>query len=180
MSARSATGLRIGQVRRSSRPYGGAARREDSVRVGLAVALIFIVIGCGPAREDALTGRTYLAVVPQAEVVGTWSWRSAPSDLLQLRPDHSCSITPSMAEHLDNCGDTHSSPSAVHEPCVWAVERKPEGEGVVVMFQAPRRGTRSVGFGVFRHAVRPQVALLGMCGSGDAYALQKAGEPLTH
>jgi hypothetical protein len=148
------------------------------MRVSLAVALIVVVIACRPAREDALAGRVYLAAVPQGEVVGTWSWPSAASDLLQLRRDHTCFITPSMAERLDNCGDTHSSSSAVHEPCVWAVEKNPEGEAVVVTFHALRRGTRSVGFGAYRHAARRQVALLGMCGSGDAYALQAAGEPL--
>jgi hypothetical protein len=148
------------------------------MRVGLAMTLLAVAIACGPAGEDALAGRAYLAVVPQSEVVGTWSWPSVESDSLQLRRDHTCSITPSMAERLDNCGDTYSPSSAVPEPCAWAVEKKPEGEAVVVTFQAPRRGTRSVGFGAYRHAAQRQVALLGTCGSGDAYALHgPAGEP---
>jgi hypothetical protein len=148
-------------------------RFRKGMRAGLAITLLVVTIACGPAGEDALAGRAFLGVVPEAEVVGTWSWPSADSDSLQLRPDHTCTITPSMAERLDKCGDTYSPSSAVSEPCAWAVEKKQEGEAVVVTFHAPHSGSRSVGFGAYRHTAQRQVALLGSCGSGDAYALRR-------
>jgi hypothetical protein len=139
-----------------------------------APVAVLAAFGCGPAGEDALSGRSYLPVVPEKDVAVTWSWGDGGDSVLDLRPDHSCSASSGMVKRLVSCSDTYAAASSPRQPCVWAVEKKPEGEGVVVTFEGPNSASLSVGFGAFRSIKDGAVALLGTCGSGDAYALHTA------
>ena len=58
-------------------------------------------------------------------------------------------------------------------PCSWAVETRRDGEGVAITLRASGGKWRDVRFGVFRHAVNGQLALLSTCGLGDAWGMLK-------
>src|SRR5713101_3365036 len=115
-----------------------------------AVLAVLTALGCGPAGEDALSGRSYLYVVPLKEVAVIWSWGKEGEAVLDLRADHSCSASSGMVKRLVSCNDTYPAASPPPQPCMWAVEKKPEGEGIVVTFQEPGSAPLSVGFGAFR------------------------------
>jgi hypothetical protein len=140
----------------------------------LVFLAILSALACRPSGEDALSGRSFLSVVPVKEVAVTWSWGKEGEAVLDLRADHSCSASSAMVRRLVSCNDTYPAASPPPQPCVWAVEKKPEGEAIEVTFEEAGSSPLSVRFGAFRSTKGGAVALLGTCGSGDAYALRTA------
>ena len=146
-----------------------ALREEDGLRRATAIVLI-ATMACSHG-EGALTGRVYMAAVPEVEVVGSWGLAVDQQAVLQLRADHSCSATPAIVEYFIKCEQAYPAVGQPLAPCSWTVERSGPGDGVVVTFNSPSNVWLSTQLGAYRHVERHDVALLGTCGSGDAYGL---------
>jgi hypothetical protein len=98
---------------------------------------------------------------------------SGKPDQLILRADGECEVAPDLARFFVDCEQAADVRALERGSCRWKVESSGEGEGLDIVYPWPAGKWRTTGFGVYRHVVKGDLALLGTCGSGDAYALYR-------
>ena len=156
----------------------------------ISVACLVAVASCN-GGDEVLRDREYLPKIPRDELVASWTPRSRPPSLLQsvlarrspvvgslvLKLGEDCELTRELGELLVDCADHVPAEPSGKGPCAWRIEGLPERESVSILFAGPDSRWRRVSFGVFRHATTGDLALVGTCGSGDAYGLFRQSDP---
>ena len=152
----------------------------------LVAAAIASGLAACAGGDNVLAGTVYLPTIPRGDLLGAWSPRRTPPSFLQslfsatrssgpeiltIAPDETCAITSDLARHLVSCEHVSEAAALRTGGCAWSIQSRPEGEGLAVVFQAPDGKWHTTGFGVFRQMANRGIALLGTCGSGDAYGL---------
>jgi hypothetical protein len=150
----------------------------------LAIALL-PQCACEP-HADPLVGRVYLPSIPRDELDGTWALplrdptllqvvlggrRTAGPAVLSLQASSACHVNQSLAELLLECDHAYVVDGVPQGGCQWSPDGSTGGEVLKVTYKSPDGKSRLATFSAFRHSANRDIALVGTCGMGDAYAL---------
>ena len=154
-------------------------------RVWLLLAAIVTYLACD-SGDAVLEGRAYVGTLPRDELIRSWSppanrpsllqslfgdERSQRQEVLTIAADDSCTITEDLVHRFIGCGAATTADPGDSRTCIWRIEGPPQNQAISVLFREPEAAWRSTRLSAYRQSTKGDIALVGTCGSGDAYGL---------